>query len=91
MSELKRLHNRLHTLREGIAGDSFRNVVWLCTEALELLNIAKVVDPEIVPDLEKLKCGLVTLINEDVDNRVELDQIACKILNEQEDRVRKER
>lgn len=85
---MRYLHERLHTLREGIAGDSIRPKTWLLKELSQILPIARVDDEVIVPDLVRLYDGVTLMKNTDWAKRVELDQIACNILNSQEERYR---
>lgn len=85
---MKYLHERLHTLREGIAGSSPRTIRWILNEISQILPIARIDDSHIVPELLRLQKGLETTEDNDWGKRVELDQIASNILNYQERRYR---
>jgi hypothetical protein len=84
----KQLHQELHKLREGIGGDDWKTPEWLRRKCAEVLNLAYTASPIDVDALKELQAQLETL-NEtdtayDVERRVKIDQLACKILNAQE-------
>jgi len=86
---LRYLHEKLTTLREGIAGSAPRKRSWLLKEIREISEIAATDDPVISKELLKIEEGIINMSDDDMRKRIEIDQIACKILNDQEDRIRR--
>jgi hypothetical protein len=86
-------HEKLHSLREGIGGSDWKRPEFLSQRVKELVGLAEKCSPIDVKPLKELQKQLLTLIETestyDVHKRIEIDELACKILNDQEKRLRR--
>jgi hypothetical protein len=86
------LHEKLHTLREGIGGVDWKTPEFLNRLCQDVLNMSNTYAKEDTTDLKKLKKQLETLTETentyDVHKRLEIDELACNILNNQEKRIK---
>lgn len=71
-------------------GDDVRNASWLRREIKRIMPIAQRDDLQAYNELLELQKELETLKNTDMCRRVTLDQMTCKILNEQKERMKHE-
>lgn len=91
MNPINMFHQRLHSFREAIAGSPrcHKSPEWLQQEVVVLIGQAHDFDPVVIEGLRKIKRELVSLnIYDTMERRVEIDQLACDLLNDQERRLR---
>ncbi len=83
-----KLHEDLHSLREGIGGDDWKTPEWLQRKIKDILAQAYTASPIDIDAIRELQAQLATLQESeksyDVAKRIEIDQLACRILNAQE-------
>jgi len=84
---MRYLHEKLHAFREGIAGDNIKPAAWLKKELREIIPIAELDDPRILANLANIERMLEELHGLNMRLRIEIDQIVCKIINEQDQRL----
>lgn len=86
---MRALHEKLHRLREGIAGDAPTDLKSLLIQCYEVAHLAWLDDPKLFPMINRLALDLKELKKRDtMEERVRIDQYVCEALNDQEIRVK---